>query len=247
MATPTSVNNGNEKEEETLWDVNDTVVSLLETYNHLLEAVKLMYEHGVIHYDLKSVNVLWNSQLRKPIVIDFGLSINMRKQLTFELRKEPFYVYAPNYTLWTPEIHLLCYVIHERQNKDAKTDTLLETELSSIIEKITDNGVLMDIINAYFDGDYAAVLLNFWRDAYTDFTEREIFDKMTRAGITETWDNYALSIMYLRFIVEYGTEKVKSDPVIQDFVRILMRNIHPDPSQRLTLRETREKWNKIAG
>ena len=62
----------------------------------------------------------------------------------------------------------------------------------------------------------------------------------------QTWDNYALSIMYLQIIyylnISFHKEKIISSFVensfITHFAKLLLQNIHPDPNERLTIRRS---------
>ena len=62
----------------------------------------------------------------------------------------------------------------------------------------------------------------------------------------KSWDNYALSIMYLRIlfylnITEEGVAYTENT-FVSSFTEILLQNIHPDATRRLTIQETREKF-----
>ena len=55
------------------------VVSMLESYTHLLKGVQIMIDMGVVHFDLKSDNVLYDSDMNHANIIDFGLSLPIDK------------------------------------------------------------------------------------------------------------------------------------------------------------------------
>lgn len=48
---------------------------LIDSYNHLLQSMYLLFKNNIIHYDLKAENVLYDWNKDAPIVIDFGLSV----------------------------------------------------------------------------------------------------------------------------------------------------------------------------
>jgi hypothetical protein len=65
----------------------------------------------------------------------------------------------------------------------------------------------------------------------------------------ETWDNYALSIVFLRILIGlHKTVKINNKFIIL-FMKLLFRNISLDVSTRLSLNDTREQFeillNKI--
>ena len=63
------------------------------------------------------------------------------------------------------------------------------------------------------------------------------------------WDNYALSIMYLRILFYLNiTEKGVSyteNTFVSSFTEILLQNIHPDPRRRLTIQDTRSNKKRL--
>ena len=52
------------------------------------------------------INILYSIQKKMPIIIDYGLSINMNNINNMNLN-EVFYTYAPQYYVWPLEVHYL--------------------------------------------------------------------------------------------------------------------------------------------
>ena len=71
-----------------------------------MEALK----NGLCHFDLESPNIIFDKTKDKPIIIDFGLSININTIL--EKRREYFYRYLPSVYLWPPETHYINLLLH---------------------------------------------------------------------------------------------------------------------------------------
>ena len=61
----------------------------------------------------------------------------------------------------------------------------------------------------------------------------------------KTWDNYSLSILYLKTFEYIFSKGFERNSLIILFSQILATNINPDPSKRLSINETREKFNEI--
>jgi nucleoside-specific outer membrane channel protein Tsx len=61
----------------------------------------------------------------------------------------------------------------------------------------------------------------------------------------KTWDNYALSVMFLNLINFISSDGFTDNKLIVEFSKTLLFNIHPDGRKRLTLDETRKRYNKI--
>ena len=60
-----------------------------------------------------------------------------------------------------------------------------------------------------------------------------------------TWDNYSLSVLYLRALSRMFPQGVKRNKVIVRFTQLLLLNISPDPSSRVSLEETRKQFQEI--
>ena len=80
--------------------------NIINSYNHLLRSISLLVNKKIIHYDLKGSNILYSEKKKIPLVIDFGLSINMNDIDKLNLN-EVFYTYAPQYYVWPLEVHYL--------------------------------------------------------------------------------------------------------------------------------------------
>ena len=64
-------------------------------------------------------------------------------------------------------------------------------------------------------------------------------------GMYKTWDNYALSVMYLKSFKYLFSEGFHRNPMIIHFSQILLLNISPDFYKRLSVEETKKKFNDI--
>jgi hypothetical protein len=57
-----------------------------------------------------------------------------------------------------------------------------------------------------------------------------------------TWDNFALSVVYLQLIAQFAD---KSNPFVIAFVNLLIRNISPCPDKRMTVGDTIAEFDKL--
>ena len=80
--------------------------NIINSFNNLLRSISLLINKKIIHYDLKGSNILYSSKKNIPLLIDFGLSINMNNIDNLNLN-EVFYTYAPQYYVWPLEVHYL--------------------------------------------------------------------------------------------------------------------------------------------
>ena len=53
----------------------DIFYYIIHSYVYLLFSIYILDKYGIIHYDLKGENIMYDTTHKKPIIIDFGLSI----------------------------------------------------------------------------------------------------------------------------------------------------------------------------
>ena len=213
----------------------ELLLNLIDSYQHLLFSVELLINNSICHFDLNENNILFSQKRNTPLIIDFGLSIPMTT-LTAENYSKYFYIYIPEYYYWPLEVHYINFLLHESSEptyqdivimaqRYMKDNTPLTQNFSkSFLQKF--ETACVEILDDYrLKSVQVKDLLSFW----------------------QSWDNYALSIMYLRIlfylnITEDGVAYTENT-FVSSFTTILLQNIHPDASRRLTIQETRDKFS----
>ena len=102
-----------------------------------------------------------------------------------------FYVYAPEYYIWSLEIHYMCYLVN-------KNDEPSSEELKEIAKKYVEgNKALQRNFSPSFLKKYEKKCIS-QLEKYNSMT----FDRRIELilGYWKTFDNYSLSIMYLKFL-----------------------------------------------
>jgi len=207
---------------------------LLDSYSHLLKAIQLLLEKKVVHYDLKADNIMYNKKRNVPIVIDFGLSIDINK-INPTNYHESFYGYYPDYYLWSPEIHFICYLVN-REYPPTK-ETILD--LARVYVK---NCSALTVLSDSFRKIYEDSIVTYLQQFLT-MTKEESIQKILK--YYKTWDNFSLSIMYLNIIKTIFFKENKDNIFLVDFTGLLIRNISADPEKRLSIEQTKETYKTL--
>jgi hypothetical protein len=196
---------------------------------------------------------LYDSDMNHANIIDFGLSIPIDKlpnkndndKKYYELMKEYFYLYAPEYYVWPIEVHIINYLLHELEEGE---------DISGIAERISEEYVTtnkgLKMLSKSFVADYQEACKRCVLDVL-DATRPDSLEKRKRGIIDgliksyDTWDNYAISIIYLRYIHLLFPDGFPENQFYIQFSQLLLRNIHPDPIMRFSITTARERLYEL--
>ena len=213
----------------------DMILTIVESYRYLLMALDKLINAKVIHFDLKLENVLFKKETTNPRIIDFGISIPFDKLNKTNMKKY-FYIFAPDYYVWCPQICVIGFLLNETDNELTKDD------IDEITELHTEGNRALDAFSSEFKDNFKQ-LLSMELQEYIGVKREKVIDAML--STYETWDNYSLSVMYLRILtLLFPTDDHKNKFVIL-FSQILLMNIHPNPNRRLTIAESQSKFSDI--
>ena len=216
---------------------NDYIVNkLIFSYNHLLTSISKLIQSNILHFDLKGTNILFDYDTKLPLLIDFGLSaIIPDDEISDEQMKEIFYIFGADYYVWPLEVHYIAYLINENSDPD-------DDDLISIVDEYVDNnkGLTKNFSENFLKKfkDKCLYQLEFYNSMET-YKERKEYI-MT---YWNTFDNYSLSIMYLKFIYFININGYSKNKFISHFAELLLQNIDPDPENRNSIVDTIQTFN----
>ena len=209
-------------------------IYLIDIYNHILQGLQLLDKSDIVHFDIKGENIMFNTKLKNPIIIDFGLSI-LKKDLTKNLKKY-FYIYAPSYYYWPIEVHFLNYILHIN-----KSPTKYDIE-KICKEYVHSNSVLHLIFSKEFVKKYLNECIKTLEELL-DLTYKEKINTILK--MMPSWDNYALSIIYLRYIHYFNVKGYPKNNFIIHLSQLLVQNIHPNYTKRYDLYKTQSIFSSF--
>ena len=148
-----------------------------------------------------------------------------------------FYIYAPEYYIWPLEVHYLNLLLHINPEPT-------HNEIKDLVTSYTK-------ANAALDGFSSQFKKNFKNTCETQllYYNKIPFGERKRLLLKfwNTWDNYSLSIIYLKFvyfIIQSNDKKIFKNSFVGYFTELLLLNIHPDPIRRLSIEQTLKMFNK---
>ncbi len=207
--------------------------NIINSFNHILRSISLLVNKKIIHYDLKGSNILYSIQKKMPLIIDYGLSINMNNINNMNLN-EVFYTYAPQYYVWPLEVHYLGLLFNVEKEPT-------EAALKNLAKVYVENN---KGLNKNFSPNFLKKFEKMCLDQLKLYSQMA-FDERIKylMNFWNTWDNYALSITYLRFLRYLAIQGFYENSFINFMGKLLLQNIHPNPNKRLSLIDTTHTFN----
>jgi tRNA A-37 threonylcarbamoyl transferase component Bud32 len=225
------------------------ITKLLNTLNTVLNSIKLLNKNNIIHFDLHSGNIMYNLKTNTPIIIDYGLSINLNNILSnpsnpdFRKLKKATFHYSPKHLNYPPESHLITYLLDNyNESTNWENQILTSNNLNKFIEDmLTHNVILMEYYkykgidsNKKLD-DYKYHLKEF-NEKFINKNYKEIVTHLL--GYKFKWDYYMVTVNYILIClnknkhIETSNEKL-SEKITNFLLELLIYNLHPDPYKRL--------------
>ena len=218
----------------------------LQGYIFLLNGINKLIKAKIVHNDIKSGNILFDKPTQSPIIIDFGLSFEVSqksgllpvKNFNEKNLYKYFYIYAPDYYLWAPEVHLINYLLHISRYIDKDT---LKNIVNDIVDK---NKILKKYFSQSFTSAYKKALLEEFTLLLNKYSNPlDLINILIKDG-WYTWDNFSLSIFYIKFIrFTYGRQPIVENKYILALFELLVNNISPFMKRRLTPLNTIKKFS----
>jgi serine/threonine protein kinase len=229
-------------------DKNHILNTLFDTYSYFLFSLEQLMKNGIVHYDFKWDNAVIDVKTGLPVILDFGISIPINLLLdldqdqehkddadAYNVYRDYFYVYFPEYSLWSIEIHLINYVLN-------KHSRITPESLQETIDTYVDSNSAFSILSPEFIARYKQLCYS-TMERFINQSRKYVIGECLKYW--NSWDNYALSISYLQVIKFISTSGFTANQFLISFSEILMENIHPDPSRRSDYATTRYKYKSI--
>lgn len=211
------------------------IIGLIENYTYLLEALDTLQAKQIVHFDIKSENILYNQQTHLPLILDFGVSLYMPK-VNDETMKQYFYVYSPDYYIWSLEIHVINFLLY------VAGATLSEADVKTISREYVKHNKGLVNFSPEFHADYLKACETYLRQ-FVGKDKKTTIDLLL--SFYPTWDNYSLSILYLKTFSYMFPQGFHKNSLILYFSQMLLYNIHPDPTKRYSLEKTKQQFKDI--
>ena len=215
-------------------DKKEILTYIMDSYKFLLHSLKMLNSSGVVHFDFKLPNILFEVKTKNPIIIDFGLSLPLNN-LGPTTYSKYFYTYNAIYYVWPVDVHIINYVINVNSN-------LTYEELVVLVDTNVKANPALSIFSEEFVKRYRDLTINTYKK-YTNMPGENVVTELVKN--CNTWDNYSLSVMFLCLINFISYDGFTDNKLIKEFSELLLLNIHPNAARRLSFDETKKRYKKL--
>ena len=195
---------------------------LLFNYSALLRAIYVLKKHNIIHFDLKLDNVLYDIVEQYPKILDFGISLD-KKKISLSNLKKTFWIYAPWYYVWCPDIHFMCYLVNVSSN------ITLEV-IEQIVKECVKSNEILALIDHVYQVEYEIAYVK-RLSKYIGMDINHIAKDIIKHSTN--WDIYSLGLIFIKLTKFVTTKNNIRHPFFSFFLDILKININPDTEKHL--------------
>ena len=190
----------------------------LETHITLLESLKKLRELEVIHNDIKENNIICRDIDGRPIIIDFGISMEKKCMRLPEgllesftkgegdeepiLLYEYFYKYDDSYNIWCIDIIILNYMLN-KLNEGWLSSQIKQSDINELLINVKEED--RDIVNKMFS-------------TYLEKSWSELIESLKENG-EQGW----LEKIYVKYGYKWRTLQV-TETEINDIIDSYIRN-----------------------
>ena len=211
-----------------------TIINFYKTY---LKSIQLLVNKQIVHnciqFDALMVNADSNAA---PIIANFAFSLNILKATSLDYIRPFFIQYDPEYIAWPIELHILSFLLTN------KLPSLSLTNIQRIIRDVAKFNTVLQTFGKTIVSDYEDGALEYFSKYVNKSANYIVADIFYHY---DTWDNYALSIVFLRILIGLHKTIGKQHKFIILFMKLLVGNIHFNPLKRLSIRDTTNKLEGI--
>lgn len=226
-----------------------------EMFNSLmysLTSVLLLNSRNIVHNDLHSSNIIYNTRTNKPIIIDFGLSyftndfykFNKENLNVTTISKYFFYSYVSDFKtfIFLPEKLFFSFIVKNNYSYYDNIQQFKSNSQKNVLTKIIIDKFIFDctnnpIINLILDTNQIEYYKNNLVLFYYKYLNKDVYPYLKDVLIDilnyvfKFTDFYSIVIIYLKIL---NNKKKINDPfsyLIKNFLLIIL---DPNPELRLS-------------
>jgi hypothetical protein len=198
------------------------VETVYDSFFYLLKSIRALFTNGIVHFDMKENNIMYDERQNIPIIIDFGISFET--SMIQNHLDEVFYTEGFDYPPWCFEIAMCSHIVNSDKKMEEKIH--IEKMKEKVLFFIKSNGIF-GLFTETERKEYITKL-NHYIENHGRFTYKEFIHELCKS--MDSWDIYALAVIYMKIL--YITH---TDEFTPRFVQLLKDMIFAAPNERSKL------------
>ena len=211
------------------------IYTIINFYEHLLSSLNMLAINNIFHNHVVFESIVVDKS-HYPLITNFSFSIDLLRPDMDEYIKHFIVAYEPSYIEWPLELHILSYLLTNKLN------SLSSYNIELIINEVIQHNSILNTFGSSVVSSFKEDAMHHFKKYVNQSYEFILTDMLQ---YSHTWDNYALSILFLRILIGiHRTIGIKNKFIIL-FMKLLVNNIHLNPFKRLTIDKTRNNFNNL--
>jgi serine/threonine protein kinase len=212
--------------------------TLLDNHLYLLKSIEKLLTNNIIHFDLKPNNIIYDEIQGVPIIIDYGLSFNIKNILDNpnESHYEKYFLTDEFYVFWCVEVFMISQIIYRYKQGNVNKE-----QLNSIMNEMISDKYYSKILTRQ-DIEIFKTKYNEYFSKYIDKPWKDMMIDLLKEDNYKTWDNYSLCVSLL-FVLNNNESLKYNSP---EYVKLIKEIVLSMPGERIGIEETRRRLLEIA-
>jgi len=211
------------------------LLTIINFFKHLLNSLSILNDHLLVHNHINFDNIVVD-KYDNVLLSNFSLSIDISNKNLDTYIKHFVSEYDPTYLEWPLEIHLLSFLVTN------KLSSLSSYNIEKIINDYIHNNNILNTFGEKYVSSYKSEAIHYYMKYVNQPFEAILFDLVQYSW---SWDNYALSILFLRILIGIHHSINVSNKFIILFMKLLVTNIHLVPNKRFSVKDTLNQFENI--
>lgn len=186
---------------------------LLYCLYYVLQSAKILNEKGIIHFDIKEKNIMYDEYIQAPLLIDFGLSF-IPQRVTPDNISNIFYT-KQVYPYWCIEVFILSYIVNRTTEEiiddetsivpsefDLKNTNVSETKIDELLRTYQDEMEMF--FEKYMNKQFAKEEIQNYMKSIKSFLMQydgtswkdNVYNNLFIPQMYNTWDIYSIAITF---------------------------------------------------
>lgn len=209
----------------------DILNALNRIFLYIVESIQVLTKNQIVHFDLRNPNIIYDTTVHIPIVLDFGISFHINDMMSDYERV--FIAYSPKYYIYPPEVMLVSHFMFNKKDD-------IDFSVSQVYQDCIKNKLYTDLLPQKYRESYKKELTTLFENLQEHKSVERMLKSYSVEKYYQTWDVYMFSIFFLKLL-----QKESANVYIEELQYLCYRCIHPNPSKRPSIEDVLVHTEKI--